>query len=120
MYPASSYCLHYFIQHFIAIFIHFCAVNKFNQSIKQSIRAARVCTGLLSVSLYSLQMHIHKQLMNLYQKCDLNLGVASNTIVCKLLPVVCRQHYPNRFDDVLVGIVARTIAYIHLVTSNCK
>jgi len=35
MYPASSYCLHYFIQHFIAIFIHFCAVNKFNQSINQ-------------------------------------------------------------------------------------
>jgi len=36
MYPASSYCLHYFIQHFIAIFIHFCAVNKFNQSINGS------------------------------------------------------------------------------------
>jgi len=39
MYPASSYCLHYFIQHFIAIFIHFCAVNKFKQSINQTVHA---------------------------------------------------------------------------------
>jgi len=50
MYPASSYCLRYFIQHFIAIFIHFCAVNKFNQLLGDSVievklRQARLVLG---------------------------------------------------------------------------
>jgi len=69
MYPASSYCLHYFIQHFIAIFIHFCAVNKFNQSINQSINQSLLWTQLdvrNKKSLYPQSSH--------YRSLDLHRG----------------------------------------------